>query len=212
MADVFISFARTDEPQAAAIAAALADGALSVSWGQDPVGSAADARAEEREIDHAAAVVIAWSKAARESLRIRAHASAALDGGKLVQLTLDGVTAPLPFAMLPVLDESARRELVGEPWSPLKQRVDELVANPPRSGPLAPPWEWALQGFGQIAILGWTAIASALLTGLFTIAAARGNITGATLGVVSLVLLVLALGLLGAAAFICVRTLGASRR
>jgi hypothetical protein len=215
MADVFLSHARADRAQAAAIARAVEAGGRSTWWDRQTAGS----EAIERELDAAGSVVVAWSRPARDSLWVLAEANAALDRGKLVQLNLDGASLPLPFAMLHFLDlrmwSGAREEM---PWPEVEARLQAFDrvdgARPPGAGgvPFASGADRALQGFGRYAILGWTAIAAALLTGLFTVAAARGNIDGGTLGVVSLAMLVLSIGLLGVSAFVLGRTMAASRR
>lgn len=217
MADVFLSYARADEAPAAAIAQAVEAVGRSVldrrvAGGEDYAASIA------RELDAAGAVVVAWSRTARESLWVRAEANAALDRGKLVQLNLDGAALPLPFSMLHFLDlrtwSGARDQM---PWPQVAERLQALDHVDGRHGeaggiPFVPAAERALQGLGQYAILGWTAIAAALLTGIFTVAAARGNVGGDVLGVVSLVMLVLSVGLLGLAAFVFGRISQASRR
>lgn len=223
MADVFISYAGANKPQAAAIAAAVEAGGRSAWWDRRTIGGDSYGRAIERELDEARAVIVAWSKAARDSLWVRAEANAALDAGKLVQLNLDQGALPLPFTMAPAFDGTMWSGRRGDaPWPALESRLAEMVGSGNHDGGegrlhpsdviFVPGSERPLQGFGQVAILGWTAIAAALLTGLFTVAAARGNVSGDVLGVVSLVLLVLAVGLLGVSAFILGRTMRASSR
>lgn len=217
MADIFLSYARANGAQAAAIAEAVEAGGRSVWWDRR-LGSGEDyGQTIERELEAAAKVVVAWSRTARESLWVRAEANAALDRGKLVQLNLDGTALPLPFTMLHFLDLrmwGGGRDKA--PWPEVEARLEgqgDGGRRPEPGGiPFVPAPERPLQGFGQYAILGWTAIAAALLTGIFTVAAARGNIGGDVLGVVSLVMLVLSIGLAGMAGFILGRISGASRR
>lgn len=217
MADVFLSYARSNRAQAATIAEAVEAGGRSIWWDRR-LGSGEDyGQTIERELGAARAVMVAWSKTARESLWVRAEANAALDRGKLVQLNLDGAALPLPFTMLHFLDlrtwGGGRDQM---PWPEVEARLDGRGDGGPRPEPggipFAPEPERPLQGLGQYAVLGWTAIAAALLTGIFTVAAARGNVGGDVLGVVSLAMLVLSIGLTGLAGFVLGRISQASRQ
>lgn len=212
MADVFISYARPDQAKAGALAQALEGGGRSAWWDPQVAGGENHGQAVDRELDAAGAVVVAWSSAARDSLWVRAEANAAFDQGKLIQLNFDGTALPQPFGMVHALDMSLWSGGRGNsPWPHVESRIDEVRAGE-RSGHFVAGPEPALQGFGQVAILGWTAIAAALLAGLFTISAARGNISGELLGVVSLILLVLTVGLLIVSSYIFMRAMQASRR
>lgn len=212
MADVFISHARANRDQAATLAAALESGGRT-AWLAD-AGGTDRARAVERELEAAGTVLVAWSGAARESLWVRAQANAALDAGKLVQLRLDETVPPSPFAMMPAADLALWSGARGQaPWPEVEARIAsaETAAGESGRAPFIPPAERALQGFGQVAALGWTALGATLLLAIFIIAAARGNIGGGTLGIVALVVLVLALGLLAVAGYLLIRTMQASR-
>src|SRR5690349_589294 len=68
MADVFLSYARPDEGRAAIVAEGIEAGGRSLWW--DRLLSAGDdyALTIENEIDAARCVVVAWSKAAHDSL------------------------------------------------------------------------------------------------------------------------------------------------
>jgi hypothetical protein len=100
VSDVFISYARPHERQAAALAALLRSRDIAVWLDHDipshrPFG---DVIAERLEA--ARAVVVLWSEEAARSQWVRAEAEQARVTGKLVQLTLDGAPLPLPFSQI----------------------------------------------------------------------------------------------------------------
>lgn len=107
MADIFISYARSDRDRIAALSAALERAGYGVWWDRHIDGGAAFAQAIEAELDASKAVVVAWSMAALKSDWVKDEAAAARDQGKLVPVSLDGAVAPLGFRQYHVIDLSA---------------------------------------------------------------------------------------------------------
>jgi hypothetical protein len=223
MADVFLSYARPDAARAALVAQGIEAQGRSLWWDRRLASGDDYGLAIEREIDAARCVVVAWSKAAHDSLWVRAEANAALDSGKLVQLNLDGGRLPLPFTMIHFLDfQSWGGEREHAPWPELESRVDARLRGEasPRPGPvieaggveIVQPPEGRLQGFGGVAILGWAGLACALLVALCVLLAVRNQLGAAALGLISVVALAVSLALLGISAFLLGRTIQASRR
>ena len=223
MADVFLSYARADEARAATVAGGIEAGGRSLWW--DRLLSAGDdyALTIEREIDAARCVVVAWSKAAHDSLWVRAEANAALDAGKLVQLNLDGARLPLPFTMIHFLDFrtwGGTRDQV--PWPDLENRVGARVRGEKLPAPepvieaggvqIVQRTENRLQGFDRVALLGWGGLAATLLVALCVLLAVRNMLSAAALGLISVIALAVSLALLGVSAFVLGRTMQASRR
>jgi pimeloyl-ACP methyl ester carboxylesterase len=97
MADVFISYARTDRDAAAALAAWLEAQGCSVWWDSSLAGGENFSRRIEQELAAAAAVVVLWSQAASGSDWVRDEAAAAKAAGKLVPASIDGASPPLGF-------------------------------------------------------------------------------------------------------------------
>ncbi|MDB5432297.1 MAG: hypothetical protein JWP35_3413 [Caulobacter sp.] len=97
MSEIFISYARSTERQAEAVAEALRALGYGV-WRDDqlPANRAYGEVIEER-LRSAKAVVVIWSAEAAKSQWVRAEADVARESGKLVQLRLDSVAPPLPF-------------------------------------------------------------------------------------------------------------------
>jgi TolB-like protein len=97
MTDVVISYARSTEPQAEAITAALRALGYAV-WRDDDLPAHRDySDVIEERVAAAKAVVVLWSAEAVKSQWVRAEADLARQEGKLVQLSLDPVKLPLPF-------------------------------------------------------------------------------------------------------------------
>jgi TolB-like protein len=97
MSDVFISYARSDQAKARAVAEALRAEGFGV-WLDDQLPTHRAYRTViEEELRAAAAVVVLWSQAAAESSWVCAEADQALAMNKLVQATTDGVLPPMPF-------------------------------------------------------------------------------------------------------------------
>ena len=223
MADCFLSYARPDQGRATTVAEGIEASGRSLWWDQRLTAGDDYGLVIEREIDAARCVVVAWSKAAHDSLWVRAEANAALDAGKLVQLSFDGARLPLPFTMINFLDFRAwggSRDQV--PWPELQGRLDARVRGDALA-PMEPAIEAGgveivqrredrLQGFGRIAILGWAGLAATLLVALCVLLAVRNLLSAAALGLISVVALAVSLALLGISAFVLGRTMQASRR
>src|SRR5690348_11079540 len=106
MTDVFVSYARTDEPQAKCVAEALHAMGYDV-WRVDelPAHRCYSEVIEER-LTSAKAVVVLWSADAAKSQWVRAEADAARSAGALVQAILDGSKPPMPFNQIQCADLS----------------------------------------------------------------------------------------------------------
>jgi len=106
MPDVFISYARTSERQARAAAAALRQAGYSVWFDEDLPSHRAYGDVIEEQLASARAVVVLWSAEAARSQWVRAEANRAREEDKLVQLTLDKISLPLPFDQIQCADLS----------------------------------------------------------------------------------------------------------
>jgi adenylate cyclase len=107
MADVFVSYAHSDEAIAERVAAALRSEGFRV-WRDDelPAHRAYVDVIQER-LNSAGAVIVLWSAEAAKSQWVRAEADAARMSGRLVQAVLDGTLPPLPFNQIQSADLSA---------------------------------------------------------------------------------------------------------
>jgi adenylate cyclase len=133
MSDVFVSYARSDEPQAKRVAEALRALGYDV-WRDDelPAHRAYSEVIEER-LKSAWAVVVLWSVDAAKSQWVRAEADAARSFGTLVQAILDGNIPPMPFNQIQCADLSGWDGVAETPgWKKLVASVAALAGvNPP---------------------------------------------------------------------------------
>ncbi len=104
MSDIFISYARSTEPQAICIAEALRALGYGVWRDDDLPAHRAYSDVIEERLKAAKAVVVVWSAEAAKSHWVRAEADAAREAGTLVQLRLDGALPPMPFNQIQCAD------------------------------------------------------------------------------------------------------------
>ena len=106
MAEIFISYARSDEPRANRVAEVLRGAGYRV-WRDDELPAhRAYVEVIEERLKSANAVVVLWSGDAAKSEWVRAEADTARHLGTLIQATLDGGIPPLPFNQIQCADLS----------------------------------------------------------------------------------------------------------
>jgi adenylate cyclase len=131
MSDVFVSYARPDEPQSERVADALRTDGYQV-WRDDelPAHRAYTEVIEER-LKSAKAVVVLWSAEAAKSEWVRAEADAARAAGTLVQATLDGCLPPMPFNQFQCADLKGWTGNGDTPgWRKLESSIQALTGTP----------------------------------------------------------------------------------
>lgn len=212
MADVFVSYSRPNRDRVGDLAGAIGESGYSLWWDDRLLPSDDYGQVIERELAAAGAVVVAWSASARASLWVRAEANEALDAGKLVQLTLDGAKLPLPFTALHFLD--FRRwsgERGGSPWTDLESGIGRVLGG---AGIDVPPGvgEPALQGLALPVILGWAALALAIVMALAIGAVAGGALAPEPFASLAAAGFGAGVVLLALVAVLVIRVLRASRR
>jgi len=132
MSDIFISYARPNEPFAKKAAEALREAGYAV-WRDDelPAHRAYSDVIEER-IKSARAVLVLWSNEAVKSQWVRAEADAARELGTLVQVSLDGVLPPMPFNQIQCADLFGWTGDVDWPgWSKVVRSIASLAGAGP---------------------------------------------------------------------------------
>ena len=128
MADVFVSYAREDEPQSKLVTDALRKRGRSVWRDEDLPAHRPYAEVIQERLRSAKAVVVLWSAEACKSQWVRAEADEARSAGTLVQASLDGTIPPLPFNQIQcadLKDWNANNESAG--WRKLVASVDALA-------------------------------------------------------------------------------------
>jgi adenylate cyclase len=141
MSDIFISYARPNEPQARLAGEALRALGYGV-WRDDelPAHRAYSDVIEER-IKAAKAVLVLWSADAARSQWVRAEADAAREAGTLVQVSLDGSLPPMPFNQIQCADLGGWNGDAGAPgWNKVVSSIASLagVAGAPHANMAAP--------------------------------------------------------------------------
>jgi len=125
MADVFVSYARSDKARVAPLVAAIEAKGWSVWWdpGIDP-GQEFD-RQIAAELTAAAAVLVVWTPSSVESRWVRGEAREGADRGILVPVRFDGASLPIDVRALHTTDFDDWGE---NPGSPQAQEVLRALA------------------------------------------------------------------------------------
>src|SRR5687768_12399686 len=97
VADVFISYARSDQAMARRLAEAVRAAGYSVWWDDELPPHLSYGEVITGQIDQAKAAIVIWSPAAAASEWVRAEADHARNRRKLIQTSVDGREPPLPF-------------------------------------------------------------------------------------------------------------------
>jgi adenylate cyclase len=126
--DVFISYGRSTEAQAHAIADGLRSHGYEV-WRDDEIpANRAYSEVIEERLTTAKAVVVVWSAEAAKSLWVRAEADRAREAGTLIQVTVDGTLPPLPFNQIQCSSLAGwSGDTTAETWKKLETAVAALV-------------------------------------------------------------------------------------
>ena len=132
MTDIFVSYARSDEPHAQRVTEALRADGFRVWRDEDLPAHRPYAEVIEERLNSAKAVIVIWSAEAARSHWVRAEADTARTAGTLVQATLDGSMPPLPFNQIHCADLSSWDGKNHAPgWAKLKDSVAALAGAPP---------------------------------------------------------------------------------
>ena len=126
MADVFISYARTDSAAARLLAQELRSSGHSVWFDEEIPANRAYSDVISEQLDQAKAVVVLWSADAAASHWVRSEANRARENGTLVQLRLDSTRLPMPFDQIQCLDFHCWR---GDRQSPSWRRLSDTIAD-----------------------------------------------------------------------------------
>jgi len=169
VSEVFLSYARDDEPVAQRVANALESAGHKIWWDSDLPAHRAYSEEIERHLEQAKAVVVLWSKAAAKSQWVRAEADFGRSHRKLVQAQLDDGLPPMPFNQIQSASLKGWRGNARHPgWQKLAASVAALVSGeePFTSVPDRSRW-WA------VPRARWIAAAVVLLLLLAAFAAMR---------------------------------------
>ena len=159
MSEVFLSYARADEPVARRVAKALEAAGHKVWWDAHLPAHRAYSQEIERRLEEAKAVVVLWSQSAAQSQWVRAEADFARSHGKLVQAQLDDGLPPMPFNQIQSASLKGWRGNVRHPgWEKLATSVAALVSGEEPTARVVEASRWWIAPRAR-----WLAAAGALL-------------------------------------------------
>jgi hypothetical protein len=151
MADVFISYARTDREKARQLAKLLEEQGLSVWWDREIVPGQRFDEVIEQEIDSARCIVVLWSQESTASSWVKAEAAEGARRNALVPVLVEAVQIPLEFRRIQTANLThwtgrgpgpELNELLGAVRVTLRGRQQEpvRVTAAPQEQPLKQPW------------------------------------------------------------------------
>lgn len=104
MGNIFLSYARDDQPCAETLSRVLEQAGHEVWWDRR-IDSGEEFAAEiEAALDRADVVLVAWSEHAAKSGWVRDEAATGREGGRLLPVTIDGSRPPMGFRQYQTLD------------------------------------------------------------------------------------------------------------
>jgi adenylate cyclase len=161
MAQIFISYARSDEAVARRVADGLRKKGFDVWWDADLPAHRTYSEVIEKHLQDAKAVVVLWSQAAAQSQWVRAEADFARNQAKLVQAQVDGSLPPMPFNQIQCADlKGWRGNARHMGWSKLVASVGALISG---EEPAPLPASPATVRWWNLPQARWMAAAAVLL-------------------------------------------------
>lgn len=134
MADIFLSYDRNDQPQAARLAEALGEGGRTVWWDRTlPPGETFET-VIHRELQAAKCVVVLWSAESLRSNWVRDEADIGLSRGVLVPCLIENVQPPLGHRRIQAANLSEWRGDRNDPQFQLLLRGVSNLAPLPNAG------------------------------------------------------------------------------
>ena len=135
MADVFVSYTRDDEPKARQLAKTLTAHGWDVWWDRHIPPGHDFSEVIQHQLEHAACVVVLWSRASIASEYVRDEATVAKERAALVPALIDDVRPPLGFRQRQVANLAGWSGDVRDPdYLSLVDAIDRLVPRPVNAG------------------------------------------------------------------------------
>ena len=128
MADVFVSYARSDKSRVAPLVAALESRGWTVWWDPDITpGQEFDSQIEA-ELQAASAVVVVWTGTSVGSRWVRGEAREAADRGILVPVRFDGARLPMDVRAIHTIDlDGWGEDRSGAPFQDLSRALEAMI-------------------------------------------------------------------------------------
>ena len=127
MADVFISYARSDRKRIEPIAHRLNELGYQVWWDRGIVPGSAFLDDINRELDQARCVLVAWSKHSHASDWVAAESLRGLETDRLVQVCIEPIRLKVPFNAIHYADLTGGAS--DEDWQSLRQAIDTKLGS-----------------------------------------------------------------------------------
>lgn len=167
MADVFVSYKRSDSVIVGLIVEGLREAGFSVWWDAALVGGDDFSLVTAKELEAARVVMPIWSDGSVQSQWVRAEAYEG--GGKLFPVRIDEVKPPLPHAKIQTTDLTGWTGDRSDPrWTRLVSDLGTVLNTAPHPAPLSKPQRRSVPltfvGVGALTVLV-AAIAMFNLTG-----------------------------------------------
>ncbi|WP_260483704.1 FlgO family outer membrane protein [Sphingomicrobium flavum] len=122
MADIFLSYARADQPRVEKLAAALEEAGYTLWWDKHLRGGHQFSEDIEAAIAEAKAVLVVWSKDAVKSEWVRDEAAYGRDHNKLVPVRIDDTLPPMGYRQRHAIDLNG-----DDAMAALTEALDALV-------------------------------------------------------------------------------------
>jgi adenylate cyclase len=137
MADIFVSYARSDRQRVAPLVAALEAQGFSVWWDPEIVGGQEFDALITRELEAAKAAIVVWTPTSVGSRWVRGEARFAADRGVLTPIQFEAPSLPLDFRAIHTIDfDDWDGDAQGGPFQDLTRALGLLFR--PSSMPPAP--------------------------------------------------------------------------
>lgn len=135
MADIFVSYARTDKARVAPLVAALEAQGWSVWWDPGIVPGQEFDQLIAEELDRARAVICVWTPASVGSRWVRGEAREAADRGVLVPVRFEGARLPIDVRAIHTTDlDQWKDDAKSAPFQELVGALSLLLKAPSRGG------------------------------------------------------------------------------
>ena len=140
MAQIFISYSRSDRSAIEKLSDALEAAGHAVWWDRHIRGGAAFAKDIEAQLHKADAVIVAWSSDSKESDWVKDEAVFGRDKGILIPINLSGGDAPLGFRQYQIIDfQKWKGEESAEPVQSLLSAIADLTGGEAPKAVTQPP-------------------------------------------------------------------------
>lgn len=137
MTDIFLSYAREDQARVAPLAAALTAAGFDVWWDRRLAGGAEFSKETEEQLNKARVILVAWSRAACESMWVADEATVGRNKGNLVPIVLDGAEPRIGFRQIQTIDFSDWRG--GAQEAPAAALIEAVRARLGAASGMKPP-------------------------------------------------------------------------